>query len=377
MGKIIRLESTITRSARVMQLEGLFDMDAEKNSVTEIEMNIPDLTTRDWNIGLIVGPSGAGKSTVAREMFPEKLRDTENMVWSKDKAIIDDFPADMAMREVTQLLSSVGFSSPRAWLRPYNALSNGEQFRVTIARVLAENADLSVVDEFTSVIDRTVAQIGSHAIASTVRKRGQKFVAVGCHYDIQEWLQPDWIYEPHTGKFTWGSVQPRPQVKLEIIWAKYEAWHTFARHHYLDASLNKAAYVYVGLINDQPACLAAVLPMPNAHVRNARRFSRNVVLPDFQGIGLGKYFLDAIGAGLVAQGLAVYATASHPAQVHNFNKSPNWEMIRQPSRVAKQGTTSSLSSRMGVSRARLTSSFRYRGEPDFELAQVLAPLPKK
>jgi hypothetical protein len=101
------------------------------------------------------------------------------------------------------------------------------------------------------------------------------------------------------------------------------------------------------------------------------------VLPDFQGIGLGKYFLDAIGAGLVAQGLAVYATASHPAQVHNFNKSPNWEMIRQPSRVAKQGTTSSLSSRMGVSRARLTSSFRYRGEPDFELAQVLAPLPKK
>ena len=377
MGKVIRLESTITRTPRVMQLEGLFDMDSEKNSVTEIEMNIPDLGTRDWNIGLIVGPSGAGKSTIAREMFPEKLRDTENMVWSEDKAIIDDFPQDLPMRDVTQLLSSVGFSSPRAWLRPYKALSNGEQFRVTIARVLAENKDLSVVDEFTSVIDRTVAQIGSYAIANTVRKRGQKFVAVGCHYDIQEWLQPDWIYEPHTGTFTWGSVQPRPQVEIEIVWAKYEAWHTFARHHYLDANLNKTAYVYVGLVKGQPACLVAVLPLPNAHVRNARRISRNVVLPDYQGIGLGKEFVSAISAGLVAQGLVVYITTNHPAQVHNLNKSPNWEMIRMPSRVAKQGKTSSLTSRMGVSRARLTSSFRYRGEPNMEIAQVLAPLPKK
>ena len=44
-------------------------------------------------------------------------------------------------------------------------------------------------DEFTSVIDRTVAQIGSSAIAKTVRKRKQKFVAVSCHYDIEEWLR--------------------------------------------------------------------------------------------------------------------------------------------------------------------------------------------
>ena len=377
MNKVIRLESTITRTPRVMQLEGLFDMNAEERSVTNIEMNIPDLNERDWNVGLIVGPSGAGKTTVANDLFPDKMRDTENMKWSRDKAIIDDFPANLPMREVTELLSSVGFSSPPAWLRPYHALSNGEQFRVTIARVLAEHKDISVVDEFTSVIDRTVAQIGAHAIANTVRKRNQKFVAVGCHYDIEAWLRPDWIYQPHTGEFIWGSVQPRPQIEIEIIWAKYEAWHLFARHHYLDSNLNKTAQIYVGLINDQPACLSAILPLPNAHIRNARRFSRNVVLPDFQGIGLGKFFHERIAAGLVAQGLAVYATLTHPTQVHHLNKSPNWELIRMPSRVAKQGKTSSLSTRMGVSRARLTSSFRFRGEPDYEVAKILAPLPKK
>lgn len=374
---IIRLESPIARTPRVMQLEGLFDISAEERSVTEIPNNIPDLSTRDWNIGLIVGPSGSGKTTVARSMFGDILSKTENLQWATDKAVIDDFPSTMPMREVTEILSSVGFSSPPAWLRPFHALSNGEQFRVTIARILAENKDLSVVDEFTSVIDRTVAQIGSSAIARTIRKRNQKFVAVGCHYDIEDWLQPDWIYQPHLGEFLWRSVQRRPLVNVEIVWAKYSAWNTFARHHYLSADLNKAAHVYVGLINDEPACLCAVLTVPNAHIQNGRRFSRNVVLPDFQGIGLGRIFLDKVGSGLVAQGFKVYATASHPAQVHNFNKSPSWEMIRPPSRVAKQGQTSSLSTRMGVSRSRVTSSFRFRGEPDHEIAKALAPVPRK
>jgi SpoVK/Ycf46/Vps4 family AAA+-type ATPase len=70
MGKVIRLQSAITRTPRVMQLEGLFDMDSEERSITNIEMNIPDLNSRDWNIGLIVGPSGAGKTTVANDLFP-------------------------------------------------------------------------------------------------------------------------------------------------------------------------------------------------------------------------------------------------------------------------------------------------------------------
>jgi len=244
-----------------------------------------------------------------------------------------------------------------------------------MARVLAESKDIAVVDEFTSVIDRTVAQIGSAAIAKTVRARKQKFVAVACHYDIEEWLQPDWIYQPHIGAFTWGSVQPRPQVKLEIIWAKYEAWHLFARHHYLTADLNKSAQIYVGLINDQPAVLTAILPLINANVKNARRISRTVVLPDYQGIGIGGKFVNAVCAGLKAQGLSTYTTTSHPARVRALNKSKEWEMIREPSRVAQRGKTSSITGRLGLSRSRITTGFRYAGEPNEDIAKVLCSRP--
>jgi len=372
---IIKLQTEIARTPRVMQLEGMFDLQAAEYSVTEIQNTIPDLSTRDWNVGLIVGPSGAGKTTVAREMFGDQLLQTEKMVWDNKSAVIDNFPKELAIREITEMLSSVGFSSPPAWLRPFEHLSNGEKFRVTMARVLAESKDIAVVDEFTSVIDRTVAQIGSAAIAKTVRARKQKFVAVACHYDIEEWLQPDWIYQPHIGAFTWGSVQPRPQVKLEIIWAKYEAWHLFARHHYLTADLNKSAQIYVGLINDQPAVLTAILPLINANVKNARRISRTVVLPDYQGIGIGGKFVNAVCAGLKAQGLSTYTTTSHPARVRALNKSKEWEMIREPSRVAQRGKTSSITGRLGLSRSRITTGFRYAGEPNEDIAKVLCPRP--
>src|SRR5207302_7587073 len=128
----------------------------------------------------------------------------------------DGFPYDLTIKEILALLSSVGFSSPPAWLRPFAALSTGQQFRVTLARLLAEQPALAVMDEFTSVVDRTVAQIGAHSLARTVRGRGQKFIAVTCHEDVEPWLNPDWVYRPDAGRFTWRLLQRRPAIALHV-----------------------------------------------------------------------------------------------------------------------------------------------------------------
>lgn len=368
---LIDRSSPIARSARIMQLEGMFDLKpADEDHVRIAALPVDELAGHDWSIGLVVGPSGSGKSTVAREAFGS-LVDPE-LAWPTAEAVVDSFPPAMSMRDVSELLSSVGFSSPPAWRRPYHVLSNGEQFRVRMARLLAEHADdVLVVDEFTSVVDRTVAQIGSAAIARTVRRRGQRFVAVTCHYDVEEWLQPDWVYQPHVGEITWRSLQPRPPIALDVIRATMDAWRVFAPHHYLSADINRSARMLVGLVDDRPAALIGVIGFPHRAYPQAVRLSRVVVLPDYQGVGLAFGFMVKVAAAYEARGKAVFITSSHPAVVRSLNRSPLWAMNTPPRRMAKD-TGRNLTA-MGRSRAsaRLVAGFRYAGPPDPDLLPLV------
>src|SRR5258708_1568416 len=78
-----------------------------------------------------------------------------------------------------------------------------------------------------------VGQIGAHAMAKTVRQRGQKFIAVTCHEDVQAWLNPDWVYRPDANAFTWRFLQRRPAIELQICRVERTAWQIFKHHHYL------------------------------------------------------------------------------------------------------------------------------------------------
>jgi len=49
------------------------------------------------------------------------------------------------------------------------------------------------------VVDRQIAKIGALAFAKNWRRnKGKKVVLLSCHYDIIEWLQPDWVYDVNT-----------------------------------------------------------------------------------------------------------------------------------------------------------------------------------
>lgn len=365
----ITRSSTIARTARTMQLEGIFDLPPSERSELHWEVSLP-IEERDWNVGLVVGPSGTGKSTLLREMFADNI--VHGHDWPTDKSVVDGFPSSMPIRDVVALLSSVGFSSPPSWLRPFHVLSNGEQFRATVARALAEAGDETVVlDEFTSVVDRTVAQIGSAAIAKTVRQRGSKLIAATCHYDVEEWLQPDWVYQPHINEFSWRSVQPRPTIELRVQRCHSDAWRLFGPHHYLDDGLNKAAACFVGFWHDRPVVFLAVLPFPHAKIKNAWRAHRLVTLPDYQGVGVGNAFCDYLAGVYRAAGRRFYVTTAHPARVGTLARNPLWRMGRRPSMTsAKDGNKS-----MGKSHAstRFTASFEYVG-PAQDSSPLLAEL---
>lgn len=348
----------IQRTARVMQLEGMFDVPPTERSETAWDVNLP-IEEKPWNIGLIVGASGSGKTTLARELFGAEMID--GYEWPAEKSIVDAFPASLGIKDVTGLLSSVGFSSPPSWLRPFHVLSNGEKFRVTIARALAESPDLAVIDEFTSVVDRTVARIGSSAIAKTVRRRKQKLIAVACHYDIIEWLQPDWIYEPGTDSFQWRELQRRPSIDLKIERVHRSAWKLFQHHHYLSHNLHPAAAVFCAFVEGRPAAFTAVLSFPHG-TRSGWREHRTVCLPDFQGVGIGNAMSEYVASLFVATGKPYFSVTSHPAMITHRAGSKLWNMHRKASRVVCISPKSTIERlKKTNSRNRLTAGFEYMG----------------
>lgn len=122
----------------------------------------------------------------------------------KNKSVIDDMPKNKSVEDISRAFYSVGFGSVPSWLKPYSVLSNGEKMRVDIARSILEK-DFIVFDEFTSVVDRQVAKVASMAVSKAIRKQDKKFIAVTCHYDVIDYLEPDWIFNTDTMTFSFTT----------------------------------------------------------------------------------------------------------------------------------------------------------------------------
>lgn len=181
-------KSNIEKTFKVARVIGDFDIKLEHcDERFKGEIVYP----ANWQIGLIVGNSGTGKSTIAKQLYADYVN--KEYVYSA-KSVIDDMPKNKTVDEIEKMFYAVGFGSVPSWLKPYSVLSNGEKMRVNLARALL-NDDFVVFDEFTSVVDRIVAQTACIAVNKAIHKTNKKFIAVTCHNDVAEYLQPDWVFD--------------------------------------------------------------------------------------------------------------------------------------------------------------------------------------
>jgi len=352
-------ESKIEESFRVAQIRGMFDYTSES---VRHEWS-PSLPTeeKEWSIGLIVGPSGSGKTTLSRELFPN-FYFHEQYNWPETKAVVDGFNESLDVKAITKMFNAVGFSSPPSWLKPFGHLSNGQKFRVELARCLVENDGGVIFDEFTSVIDRDVAKIGCAAISKSLRRKENSppFVAVSCHYDIIDWLNPDWVYDVGSDSFEWRGRRRFPEIRIDICKASREDWRLFREHHYLDRSIINAAQCYIAMWGNKPVGFCSIIHFPHYSAKNLKREHRTVVLPDFQGIGIGNRLSEFVASIWAEKGFRVKSTTSNPAMIHHRVKSPNWRMTRC-GRVAYKSNPQQGSG----SKARITAGFEYVGPQHF------------
>lgn len=311
------------RSARVKSL-----FNAENGCNFDLVIDDVDLSG-DWNIGVVVGPSGSGKTSIGKMIFgSDKIYDY-TQGWSNDKPIIDDIAPDGDFNMVTGTLANVGLGNVPAWLRPFKVLSNGEQFRAGLARMVCEKPTEIVVDEFTSVIDRQIAKIGSQAFQKAWRRNNPKgkVVLLTPHYDILDWVQPDWVIDTKTKTFERGTPRQRPKIDLQIWKVNQSYWRFYKPHYYLDLPMPVAGEFFIGTVDGELACHICVAPRFEI---KGYRGTRLVTMPEWQGAGVGSKFLNFIaqyhleGNGRNGHKYPLYFHTSHPQLCGYLRHSKKW-----------------------------------------------------
>lgn len=362
----VRNRCTDFSTYRAARVKSLFN--AEDGSHFDLDVELP-IEDPDWSIGVVVGPSGSGKTSIGRRIFgPDAVWEPS---WPDAAPIVDAIAPDGDFDAVTGALASVGLGTVPAWLRPYGALSNGERFRADMARLICEAPDQVVLDEFTSVVDRQIARFGALAFGKAWRRTTGRCVVLSCHYDILEWLEPDWVFDTATGSFQRGrGLWRRPRFELDVWEVNWDYWPLFEPHHYLKVPRMIAAQCYVATVEDELVAHYAVSTRPG--MREARG-CRLVVMPEWQGAGVGLRFLNHVcqswlaGENRHGRRMPTLFHTSHPGLCSALRRRPEWVQVSAVLHGGKKGKSAASIARSGNAGAgygghfRAVQGFRYLG----------------
>ena len=367
----IELKSAIINDKYTEYVYEAFDIQNKEETSVTIPMNLGEAKTFDWNIGVILGGSGSGKTTILK-----KIGEIKKVLFDSNKPLISNFNW-LEPKDASFVLTSMGLSSVPTWLRPFHTLSNGEQYRATLAYLVssAKEGEVILVDEYTSVVDRDVAKAMSFALQKYIRRENKRIILASCHYDILEWLMPDWTCSPQKG----GALercdylrQGRPQIELQISRVEPETWDFFKKHHYLTEDLNKSAQCILFEWNEKPIGICCVLNTPRKGMGEAMAISRIVILPDYQGLGLGSKLSSFIGQIYKNKGNRIFIKTANPALGEYFNKSDKW---RGTSNNGKGKPASSFDTLKYKNRlTRISYSHEYIGESLIGFEDLLLPI---
>jgi len=320
------LKSRVQLDDVLINLSRACDYDFNGESSFKVPSMIPP---KSYKVGLIVGGSGTGKSSLLKH-----FGDISSHTWDPSKAVASQVDPTILMK--------LGLSSIPSLCRPYHVLSEGEKHRADLASALINGAQ--VVDEFTSTVHRDLARSICIGLRKYIDKNDNAQITLAtCHLDVAEWLEPDWVFNTNTGKLTEGRLERQP-IKLEIYPCSTQMWSHFSKHHYLTGEINKGARCWLGVIDDQPACFSSSLSLPHPKILNAWRGHRVVVLPDYQGMGLGSRISDLIASYHIRDGLRYFAKTAHPALGEYRERSSSWVATSKNARARLDYIKSTYSS---------------------------------
>jgi len=330
---IVDLQCAMGNSFRCQKAGDSVALDPKEKDRHRLEIKTDGL--EDYNIGLILGSSGSGKTTLAHKIFGNKFEDDP---LDLEKPVIDQFPDGMTYEECVDALTGMGLTSIPCWLRPAKTLSNGQRVRAQAALrlALAKDGETVIIDEWTSVVDRNTAKVMSHRVQKEARRKNKKLVLLSCHYDVVDWVNPDFIIDCNTQSFEnrkiKGEVKAHKRqdsLRFELRDCPKTAWKIFSKYHYLSAALVPDTKFTFGLYNgnEQIAfCAFARYAFKDMKMLHSNRV---VVHPDYVGLGLGIRMVDEAAEFLSKLGFKIRAKFTSRAMLKARLNNSKWALIKR------------------------------------------------
>jgi len=175
-----------------------------------------------------------------------------------------------------------------------------------------------------------------------------------------------------TFKFQAFKKQKKTVIVKE---AEKYLWPIFHPHHYMTMNMDiieslprsSKFFTFYWLRGDEEILIGCLGVLNQISKYPARRITRLVVLPEFQGLGFSKIMLENISEMYKKEGITMYITTFHPGLGNYFEKSSSWEPSANNMRTFRtnstEGNSLADSLRDGVAMFR----YHYIGCTDYSL----------
>ncbi|MBS7646297.1 ATP-binding cassette domain-containing protein [Candidatus Bathyarchaeota archaeon] len=297
---------------RVLAVAEAFGLGIDQQQKFTVYDNM-ELKIEKGDIVYITGESGSGKSTLLKALEKDLRRHTSQTCINikaikppPNKPIIETVGKNL--QEAIELLSLVGLNDAFLFLRPYRQLSDGQKYRYKIAKLIESQAQVWILDEFASTLDRDTAKIVAYNLQKLARKTGKTVLAATTHTDLFEDLNPSVHIHKRYGKEITVQYYPNtPTLECSLTremrieegtTVDYKALSIF---HYRSAHLPPPRKIFT-LKRGKETCGVIVYsyPPPTMFGRNrvwkgtlkqlqreVSTITRVIIHPKYRSIGLG------------------------------------------------------------------------------------------
>lgn len=186
-----RFSSSVERTSRVLEVAEGFGLGLSAKEFViydnlEVEVNQGDVV-------YVTGQSGSGKSLILRELAAQmtagnlKIADL-NAINPPERPVIE--LVGKTTTEAADLLAKAGISDAWIYIRKPSELSDGQRYRLKLAMLMDQDADVWIADEFGAVLDRVAAKTVAFSMQKVARRLGKTLIVATTHTDLKDELGP-------------------------------------------------------------------------------------------------------------------------------------------------------------------------------------------